>query len=112
MEKTLSVTGAAIPLQMEMSISALAGVGGGAQKVALAAGSVQSTAIGNVSALVTPDTSVFFRSGSNPTALATGVDQILLANNTYRIPLVDPTDKMAFIPVSGSSGNVYITPGG
>lgn len=112
MEKTLSITGAAIPLQAEVSITALAGVGGGAQKVVLAAGSVQSTAIGNVTALVTPDTAVFYREGSDPTALANGTDQILLANVSYRIAMTLPTNELAFIPVSGSSGNVYITPGG
>jgi len=112
MENTVVSTGAAIPLQMELTLSAAAGIGGTAQKVILAAGSVQSAAIGAAHALVTPDTSVFYREGANPTALNTGVDQILLAGNTYRIPTALPTNKFAFIPVTGSAGNVYITPGG
>jgi hypothetical protein len=109
MEKTIGITGAAIPLQAEVSLTDKAGLGGNSQKVTLGGASAQSTAIAAVTVVVTPDTNCFFREGSNPTALATGVDHILIAFNSYRIPITSG-NKLAFIPVSGSSGAVYITP--
>ena len=86
--------------------------GGTSQKIAVSTTSAQSTAIGNLAptAVITPDITVFFRRGGNPTALSTGVDQILLANNTYRLYGLQAGDKLAFITASGS-GNVYISPG-
>lgn len=94
-------------------LSFAASLGGTSQKVALSTTSAQSTAIGSgqsgtVMCLVTLDADGFYRQGSNPTALSDGTDQILLANNTYRIPLV-AGNKFAFILASGT-GSAYITP--
>lgn len=91
---------------------------GTSEKVTLAAGSVQmASAAAAVTSekgqpikyLVTPDTSVFVAKGTNPTAVNTGADLILIANNSYRVELMDG-EKLAFIPVTGTTGNVYVTP--
>lgn len=91
--------------------------GGTSQKVAIGIVSAQSAAAAAASTenkgapikyLVTPDVTCFVRKGANPTAVADGTDQILIANQTYRVELMDG-EKMAFITASGS-GNVYITP--
>lgn len=101
----------------EISIELTAG--GTSQKLAISGASAQSAAAAVTSAeskgapvkyLVTPDTTCFVRKGSNPTAVADGTDQILLANNTYRVELMDG-EKMAFI-TGGGGGFVYITPRG
>lgn len=84
--------------------------GNRSQKVAISTVSAQSTAMTTPSVLCTPDATCFVRQGANPTALATGVDQILLANNTYRLMVV-VGNKLAFITAAGT-GNVYITPEG
>jgi hypothetical protein len=47
--------------------------------------------------------------GLNPTAVSDGTDQILLANQQYRIIPIIPGYKIAFILAIGT-GNVYITP--
>ena len=57
--------------------------------------------------LITPMVSVYYRWGTNPTALATGADQLLVAGNTYRIK-AGGIGKFAFIALAGS-GNVHIT---
>jgi hypothetical protein len=91
--------------------------GGTSQKLAISGTSAQSNAAASASTeskgvpikyLVTPDATCFVRKGSNPTALADGTDQILLANNTYRVELMDG-EKLAFI-TSGAAGFVYLTP--
>lgn len=60
--------------------------------------------------VITPLVNCFVRQGENPTALADGTDQLLLANNSYRV-FVNSGNKLAFITPSGT-GNVYLTPGG
>jgi hypothetical protein len=89
-----------------LSISLTANAGGLSTKLAISAVSAQSIACTGSSVVLTPDTTCFFRMGANPTALADGTDQILLANNTYRVT-VSPGQKLAFI--AGAAGNVYIT---
>lgn len=92
-----------------INLSFTANGGGTSAKLAISGASAQSAAVAlNATALiVTPDTTCFFRMGANPTALADGTDQILVANQQYRIG-VTPGLKLAFI-TSGSAGNVYIT---
>lgn len=50
----------------------------------------------------------FIRQGANPTALSDGTDQILPANNMYRVGPIAPGNRLAII--SASAGSVYITP--
>lgn len=57
--------------------------------------------------LITPLVSVYYRWGTNPTAVSTGADQLLVAGNTYRIK-AGGTGKFAFKALA-SSGNVHIT---
>ena len=93
---------------VEYSMSAQ--TGGQSAKVAVSGTSAQSAIVGERSyAVVTPDVNVFFRRGSNPTAVV-DVDQILLANQTYRLYGMAAGDKLAFV-TAGAAGNVYITPG-
>lgn len=91
--------------------------GGTSQKLAISGASAQSAAAAAgttenkgapIKYLITPDVTCFVRKAANPTALADGTDQILLANNTYRVELMDG-EKLAFI-TSGAAGFVYITP--
>jgi hypothetical protein len=63
-----------------------------------------------ISYLVTPDATCFVRKGTGTvTAVSDGTDQIMLANNSYRVELMEG-EKLAFILASGT-GNVYMTPG-
>jgi hypothetical protein len=87
-----------------------ANAGGTSQKLAIGPASAQTAvAPPNCTAfIVTPDTTCFFRMGLNPVALADGTDQILLANQQYRIGIA-PGYKLAFI-TTASAGNIYNTP--
>jgi hypothetical protein len=95
--------------------------GGTSQKVVLSAASAQSTVLRVPGAtlnpnlppptpgqyvLVTGDVLWFGRQGVNPVAVA-DIDQVFLANNTYRISVVDG-NKIAAI--AAGAGNLYITP--
>lgn len=99
----------------EISMDALAG--GTSSKVALSTTSAQGPVIANptnhpkgmpVKCLVTLDATGFLRKGTSPTAVSDGTDQILLANNTYRIELMEG-ERVAAILASGT-GNMYFTP--
>lgn len=90
-------------------LSLVIDTGGLSQKVAISTTSAQSTALNVDYAIVTPDTVCFIRQGADPTALATGVDQILMANQSYRVN-IKRGNKLAFKTATGS-GYVYITPG-
>ena len=83
--------------------------GGQSAKIAVSTSSVQSAALTSTSYLVTPDIDMFVRTGSNPTAVSTGADQILLAGSTYRIVPLVIGNLLAFIS-NGSTGSVYLTP--
>ena len=83
--------------------------GGESTKISVSSVSAQSAVLTAESYLVTPDTTCFVRQGSNPTALSNGTDQILLANNTYRITPIVSGYKLAFI-TTAASGLVYLTP--
>lgn len=93
---------------VEYSMAAL--TGGLSAKLAVSGTSAASPVIGGSYVVVTPDTNVFFRRGSTPVALADGTDQILLANQSYRLYGLNTQDKLAFI-TSGATGNVYLSPG-
>lgn len=93
---------------VEYSIAAM--TGGQSAAIAVSGISAPSGVLGQSYVVVTPDTNVFFRRGPTPVALANGTDQILLANQTYRLYGFSQGDKLAFI-TSGAAGNVYITPG-
>jgi hypothetical protein len=91
--------------------------GGTSQKVAISGTSAQSAAAAASSTeskgvpiryLLTADVNCFVRKGSNPTAVSDGTDQILIANQTYRVELMDG-EKLAFI-TTAASGNAYLTP--
>jgi hypothetical protein len=83
--------------------------GGQSQKVVTGVASVQSTALNCSQVTIVCDTNTFVRMGLNPTAVSDGTDQILLANQQYRIIPIIPGYKIAFILAIGT-GNVYITP--
>jgi hypothetical protein len=91
--------------------------GGTSQKLAISAASAQSAAAAAsstenkgapISYVITPDSNCFVRKGANPTALSDGTDQLLIANQSYRVQLMDG-EKMAFI-TTAAAGFVYITP--
>ncbi len=88
--------------------------GGTASVVTLGAGVSNQSGVfdlnRDVYVIVTPTVDVFLRQGTNPTALSTGVDQILLANNMYRVGPIARGNRLAFI--SASAGSVYLTPHG
>lgn len=92
-----------------VSISCQVLSGGQSAKIAISTTSAQSAVLTSTSYLVSPDVDCFARLGSNPTAVADGTDQILLAGNTYRIVPTLVGNKFAFIALTGT-GNVYITP--
>lgn len=99
--------GAAHVTEQSILASATAGV---SEAIALTAtASAVSSAITAGSAVVTPTVDCFFRQAVTPVALLTGVDQILLAGNSYRINGITSGNKLAFI--STSAGTVYVTPG-
>lgn len=85
--------------------------GGQSQKISVTAASAQSAAISVDSVNIYADVDCFVRQGANPTALADGTDQIIPAGVMLRGVKVVPGNKLAFIAV-GTSGNVYLTPGG
>ena len=91
--------------------SMLALSGGESSAVSVSGTSAQSAAINSGRVVLYATTEVFFRQGSNPTALATGVDQILPAYTLMRVADITSGNKLAF-KTSGSTGTVYITPGG
>jgi hypothetical protein len=93
---------------MEHSLIALSG--GQSEAIAISAVSAQSSTITTGFAVVTPTVDCFFRAAADPTAVADGTDQYLLANNTYRISGITSGHKLAFIVLS-ASGTVYISPG-
>ncbi len=96
--------------EYEFTESMVALNGGESSSVAVSSTSAQSGVIlaGRVVLFSTVD--VFFRQGSNPTALATGVDQLLPASVQMRIVDITPGNKLAFKTAS-ASGTVYISPG-
>jgi len=83
--------------------------GGESSSVAVSSTSAQSAVIGAARAVLYSTVDVFFRQGVNPTALATGVDQLLPAFTMLRICDIEPGNKLAF-KTTASSGTVYISP--
>jgi len=92
--------------------------GGNSQVVAISGTSAQSAVLtspdtnlnkSTLDVVCTPTVDCFVRQGSNPTALATGVDIFLVGGNTYRLSGILSGNKLAF-KTGGATGNVYITP--
>lgn len=91
--------------------SMAAQTGGTSIKLAVSTTSAATTnPIGNSVVVVTPDVAVFFRRGAAPVAVADGTDQLLNANQSYRLYGLNLQDKLAFITATGT-GNVYLSPG-
>lgn len=100
-------------LVSESSLMVLSG--GQSQAVSISTTSAQSAAIGNSgegtqTAVIYSTVECFMRQGANPTALATGVDQIIPASTLLRLDNIVGGNRLAFITPTGS-GTVYITPG-
>jgi hypothetical protein len=94
----------------EYSVKALSG--GQSDAIALSTTSAQTTKQAIIDAekvAVFCEEKVFFREGTNPTALSDGTDQIIPGGVWTRISKTAGY-KLAFITSSGS-GTVYITPG-
>lgn len=83
--------------------------GGTCESVAVSTTSAQSSAILSGRVVLYSSVDVFFRQGSAPTALATGVDQILPASTMLRVVDIEASNKLAFKTASGT-GTVYIAP--
>lgn len=91
----------------EESVVALKG--GTCEAVAVSTTSAESAAITSGRVVLYSSVECFFRQGSNPTALATGVDQILPASTMLRVVDIESGNKLAFKTASGT-GTVYIAP--
>lgn len=86
--------------------------GGFSARIAISTSSAQSAAYDSANPVylnVYTDVDCFVRSGLNPTALSTGVDQIIPSGPIYRLGPVPKGHKLAFVTASGS-GFVYLTP--
>lgn len=77
--------------------------------VAVSTTSAQSAAVLVKRVVLYSTVDVFFRQGSNPTALADGTDQILPALTMLRVVDIEDGNKLAFKTASGT-GTVYIAP--
>jgi len=93
------------------AVSIIALSGGESQKLTLTSSSVQTLQITTGFVVVTPTVDCFFRQGINPVSLSDGTDQILQANNSYRIGRIVNGNIIAFI-TEGLTGTVYVSPGG
>lgn len=93
--------------------SITANVGGTSEVVvvgaAASAPTLQSATTDGEYWIVTVKAECFMRKGLAPVA-APNVDQILLANQSFRVGPLNKNDKLAFYSVAG--GNVYVTPQG
>lgn len=83
--------------------------GGTCATVSVSTTSAQSAAITAKRMVLYSSCDVFFRQGSNPTALADGTDQILPAYTMLRVVDIESGNKLAFKTASGA-GTVYIAP--
>ena len=85
--------------------------GGQSQKVVTSTAASSSTALNCSQVTLVCDTNTFVRMGpaGSTNAVSTGADQILLANQQYRIIPIIPGYVLSFILATGT-GNVYITP--
>lgn len=89
------------------------GAGGLSQKLTLSGTHVQSAVITNTETPVyynvfaTAD--AFVRAGTNPTAVATGVDQFIPSNLLFRLGPLKVGERFSFIAAS-AGGFVYLTP--
>jgi hypothetical protein len=88
------------------------GAGGTCSVLTVSATSQQSAVIGAADVVISPLVDIYIRRGANPTALATGVDQILLAGIPYR-DRCGAGERYAVIAVNASAvgGLVQFAPG-
>lgn len=84
--------------------------GGTSEKFSTSTTSAQSAIYDNQSLLFITDAACYIRAGANPTALATGVDQYIPANQYVRIAPWVPGNRLAVIALTGT-GVAYVTPG-
>lgn len=88
--------------------------GGRSQAVSVSGVSAQSAAFSGATALFICTQPCWVRWGTNPTALGTGVDQYIPANEYVRLSLVgDATAGSGTLAIitTGAAGTAYITPG-
>jgi len=89
------------------------GAGNTSQKLTLSGIHVQSAVVTNTETPVyynvfaTAD--AFVRAGTNPTAVATGVDQFIPSNLLFRLGPLKVGERFSFIAAS-AGGFVYLTP--
>jgi hypothetical protein len=85
--------------------------GGGSQLIAVSTTSAQSATFSdNTTCYMHNTVGVYVRQGTNPTALATGVDH-WIPPGTWRLTGIVDENKLAFICKTGESGSVHLTPG-
>lgn len=98
-------------MSMTKENSLTVGPGGTSERVvvgaAASAPTVQSATNDGEYWVVTVDALMFVRKGAAPVAVVNN-DQVLLANQMYRIGPLSRGDKLAFFSTPG--GNAYITP--
>lgn len=82
--------------------------GGSCQKLSLSTVAVQSAVINANLIEITPSVDCYARVGSDPTALSTGVDHLLLGGAT-RLFTISPGYKISFVTDVGT-GSVKIAP--
>jgi hypothetical protein len=82
--------------------------GGTCQKLAIGIVAVQSSVINANVIHITPSVDCYARTGSNPTALSTGVDHFLLGQCTHEFQFVRG-EKLSIIVALGT-GVVHIAP--
>lgn len=86
--------------------------GGTSQIINVSNTSAQSNVFnGYTTAALYTTVGVFYRHGSNPTALSNGTDQYIPAGSFIRIGNIPQGYKLAFI-TTGETGSVYLTQGG
>jgi hypothetical protein len=99
-------------MSMFKEVSIVPNQGGSSERIVLAAATPNNSTltIENGYYLVTVDSLTFIRVGPavGTVTAAVNVDQVLLANNSYRVGPMSAGQKFGFISTAG--GNVYLTP--
>lgn len=79
------------------------------QAIVLAAGSVQSAGFSTAMVVVWPQVDIFLNIGPDPVATANGNESHFLPGGEVLMLSTSPGHKLAAIPASGNSGNVYLS---
>ena len=85
------------------------GLGGTLVLAAATVGRIEITAVRIGYLVITPDATTYMCRGTVGTNPVAGTDQILLANNSYRVGPMVLGEYLCFISTPG--GNVFWTPG-